>query len=827
MATPRHSSPPTVPADSDWVVVVAVAPGLGATRAHYPTSHSPLRSRPLIKLPPGSVIPRGWLRAQLELMRDGLTGRLDEISAFCRPDSGWLDPDGQTGWEEAPYWLRGFGDLGYVLGDARIIASAKKWFDALINSQQPDGWFGPRRNKANHDAWPNMVMLFALRSRQEATGDARVVPMMARYFKYRASLSDAELFPCQWGIGEYNARWWQHVRAADEIESIYWLHDRTGDDFLIELAERVYRLSADWNDNVPSWHGVNIAQGFRSPAVFYQQSGDPRFLDGAMRAYRRVYDLYGQAAGGMFAADENCREGHTDPRQAAEACSMVEIMHSLQYLLTLTGDVAFADKCEDVAFNSLPASMTPDLKALHYLTAPNMVQLDRRTKAPVLQNGGCMLAYSPHRYRCCQHNIAMGWPYFAEHLWMATRDGGLAATLYAESEVTAKVGDGTEVRVVEITDYPFDESVLFRVSTPRTMRFPLALRLPGWCEAPVIAVNGRTQHVQTTPRSYLILDRAWNDGDRIELRLPMSIRLKTWPRNGNAVSVNRGPLTYSLKIEERVVPFDDAEARELFADPEKWPACEVLPASAWNYGLVVDQQDPDSSFQLTARSGPFPAQPFDARTAPVSLIATGIRIPEWQTDQLDLVGKLQASPAYVEAGLQEQITLIPMGCARLRVSVFPTVTDSAEVGQRWISPPDLHKASQVSDEIAAVSDGIEPRGSNDSSAPRFTWRPHRGTTEWISWEFPKPTRVSEVHVYWYDEGDEGDCRAPRSWRLLYRNGQDWTPVVARGSAGTERNRYNRLAFTPILAGELKLEVQLQDGFTAGILEWTIGPLGPR
>jgi len=813
--------------DSASVVAIADNPSLGRHSPHYATSRPPLKPRPLIKLPPGCVRPLGWLRTQLDLMRDGFTGHLEEISAFCRPDSGWLDPEGKTGWEEAPYWLRGFGDLGYVLDDARIISAAKAWLDAVIKSQQPDGWFGPRDNKSAHDAWPNMIMLFALRSRYEATGDERIVPMMKRYFKYRAALKDADLFPSRWGVGEYNGQWWQHVRAADELESIYWLHDHTGDDSLLTLAERIHRLSADWNDNVVSWHGVNICQGFRAPAVFYQQSGDPRLLEGAFRTYRRVYDLYGQVPGGMFGADENCREGHTDPRQAAETCSMVEIMHSFQYLLALSGDAHWADKCEDVAFNSLPAAMTADLKALHYLTAPNMIQLDRRTKAPVLQNGGCMLAYSPHRYRCCQHNVAMGWPYYARHLWMATADGGLAATLYAQSEVTAKVGDGSVVRVTETTDYPFDDTVLLRVSLPRAVRFPLALRLPGWCDAPAISVNGKAQVFRPKSGAYAVLDRDWNDGDQIELRLPMSVRVKTWPADKNAVSVSRGPLSYSLRIEEKALPFDDTEARKPFADKDKWPARELFPASPWNYGLVIDPRDPASSFQIAPRTGPLPPQPFDVDAAPVKLIATGMRIPAWQADERDLVGELQQSPAYVEDGRPETLALIPMGCARLRISVFPTATTREADGRRWTSPPPVHTASHPADDIGAVSDGLEPRDSADPLIPRFTWQPRQGTTEWLTWRLPRPTRVSEVHVYWYDDGDKGGCRVPKSWRLLHRNGQDWAPVSPTMPAGTERNRFNRLTFTPVEAAELKLEVQLQENSSAGILEWTVGPLGPR
>src|SRR6202012_1512886 len=144
------------------------------------------------------------------------------------------------------------------------------------------------------------------------------------------------------------------------------------------------------------------------------------------------------------------------------------------------------------AFNSLPAASTPDCKALHYLTGANMVQLDRKNKAPGIENGGTMLSFSPFEvYRCCQHNVSHGWPYYAEELWLATSDGGLCASLYAPSEVTAKAGPGggTDVRIAESTDYPFADPIPLAVSTPAPAKFPLYLRVPGWSKQPSVRVN--------------------------------------------------------------------------------------------------------------------------------------------------------------------------------------------------------------------------------------------------------------------------------------------------------------------------------------------------
>ena len=631
----------------------------GNANRHYVSNRPPLLPSPLAKLPIGSIKPKGWVLTQLRLAADGLTGRLPELSKFCQPDSGWLTGQG-AGWEEAPYWLKGFGDIGYVLGDQRIISETAKWLDATLASQQPDGYFGPPANWEKHDLWPNMIMLFCLQSRYEALGDERIPPFMARYFEFQLNVPREQLLPESW----------QKVRGGDNLESVYWLYNLTGDPKLLELGKLIFEHTSDWTGGIASRHGVNITMGIRQPGVYYQQSHDPKHLDAVERNYRTVMDEFGQQPGGMFAADENCRTGYTDATQAAETCSMVEFMYSFESLLRITGNAMYADRVEDIAFNSLPASMTPDLKALHYLTAPNLVECDAGPTHN-FQNKGEMVAFNPWLYRCCQHNVAQGWPYYAEHLWMATREDGLAAVLYAACEVRAKVGSGTEVTVTEETDYPFGEEVAFTIRAKQPVAFPLCLRIPGWCEGASMEVNGKSVEVEAKPGGYVRLDRTWQDGDRVHLRLPMKIALSVWLTVGNSVSVNRGPLTYSLKIGEKW---------GRHAGTDEWPAHEVWPTTPWNYGLLVDRSKPEPSFEFTS-TGRKAEQLFTPEDAPVMLRARGKKILNWDIVN-NCAGKLQQSPIR-SAEPEEQIALIPMGCARLRIASFPTIGDGPDA-REWV-----------------------------------------------------------------------------------------------------------------------------------------------
>jgi hypothetical protein len=210
----------------------------------------------------------------------------------------------------------------------------------------------------------------------------------------------------------------------------------------------------------------------------------------------------------------------------------------------------------------------------------------------------------------------------------------------------------------------------------------------------------------------------------------------------------------------------------------------------------------------------------------VLLETWGQRIQEWQLDRYGLVGEVQASPARVERLAPETIELIPMGCARLRISAFPTVSASADA-KPWSMPSAVtHEASHVFDDLWALSDGLEPKSSSDPGIPRFTWWDHLGTTEWVTWEFESPRTVAQVHVYWFDDRGAGQCRVPASWRLLSRNGRSWKPVAARSEAGVNQDRYNSLFFEPVETTALKLEVKLQPSYSGGILEWVVGPRGP-
>ncbi|MDP4284789.1 MAG: glycoside hydrolase family 127 protein [Bacteroidota bacterium] len=655
----------------------------GGVNSFYTSNRSPLQPLSLIKLPVGTIRPQGWILKYLQLQRDGLTGQLGEISAWLdKKNNAWFSGNGKGdhGWEEVPYWLKGYGDLGYILKDKKMINETRSWLEKVFESQRADGYFGPgevTRNQQNQiikvpDLWPNMLMLWCLQSYYEYNADPRVIPFMTKYFKWQSTVPDSLLL----------RTYWENSRGGDNLYSIYWLYDHTGEKWLLNVADKIYRNTANWSqdDNLPNWHNVNVAQCFREPATYFMQNKDSNSLEATYKDFYLIRSLYGQVPGGMFGADENARKGYSDPRQAVETCGMVEQMSSDEILTGITGDPMWADNCEDVAFNTYPAAVMPDFRGLRYLTAPNMVISDSKNHSPGIQNAGPFLTMNPFSSRCCQHNHSQGWPYYEEHLWMATPDNGIAALLYNSSEVTVKVGNrtGHTVTLKQSTHYPFDEHIKIEVSTSSSVRFPLYLRVPGWCTAASVRINGKVVDVNAKAGSYIRLENTWKQGDVIELTLPMKVELQVWAQNKNSVSVNYGALTFSLKINEYYKKMNSKESAigdskwQASADQTKWPAYEIYPESMWNYGLYLTKQPVAQQFEIIKRPWPSNDFPFTQDAVPLIIEAKGKMIPDWTIDQYGLCGVLPQSPVTV-ATKEKEIELIPMGAARLRISAFPVV----------------------------------------------------------------------------------------------------------------------------------------------------------
>ena len=649
-------------------------PDTASKSVNYNSNRAPLAPAAFIKLPLGAITPEGWVGEMLKRQGDGLAGHLGEISAWLnKKGNAWLEKEGHAGWEEVPYWLRGYSDMSFILKDEKMKAETMVWIEAILASQRPDGWFGPMITNKNtgNDYWPNMIVLFTLQNYYEATGDKRVIDFMTKYFKYELAQPDGKII----------ASYWENMRGGDNLYSVYWLYNITGDAWLLDLATKLDRCTANWKmgNTLPNWHVVNIAQGFREPATYAMQSKNPAHTEATYFNFKHVRDLYGQVPGGMYGADENARKGYDDPRQGAETCSFAEQMTSDGILTRITGDVFWADNCEDVMFNSFPAAFTPDMKSLRYITSPNMVLADGRNHHPGIDNAGPFLMMNPFSSRCCQHNHTHGLPYYIGNMVMATNDNGLMTNLYGSATVNAKVGKKVGVTLKMESNYPFEETIRLSVDPAKSVTFPLYMRVPAWCDNASVKINGTESFTASSNNGYIKISRKWQKGDKVELVLPMKLWMREWKKNKNSVSVNYGPLTFSLLIKENYIKKGSKETAigdsrwQEGADAEAWPSWEIHPGSSWNYGLVYDPaKSLESQFTVEKRAYPADNNPFTNDNAPIQLKTKGRQIPAWGLDQHWLCGILPESPVTSTQPVTD-LTLVPMGGARLRISAFPVI----------------------------------------------------------------------------------------------------------------------------------------------------------
>jgi DUF1680 family protein len=633
-------------------------------------------AKPYTALPLGAVRPDGWLRHQLELMAQGMSGHLDELyPQVVGPRNGWLGGDGD-GWERGPYWIDGLLPLAYLLDDDKLKAKVQPWIEWTLTHQTADGYLGPvpfdkppapeaglQRDK-RRDWWPKMVMLKILQNFYTATGDERVIAALAKYFQYQ--LRELPKTPLD------HWTFWGNRRGGDNLMVVLWLYNKTGDEHLLQLAELIhaqtYRHTEEWNKldspltRHSGMHCVNIAQGMKHPVIYYQLHPEQRHLNAVRKAFADLDHHWGMPTG-LYGADEPLNS--KEPTTGSEFCTAVEMLFSLEKMVEITGDVRFADRLERIALNVLPTQADDEFRGKQYYSLVNQVVCARReTTAHLTDHEGTDVVYGVLTgYPCCTTNFHQGWPKFAQHLWYASADDGLAAFLYAPCTVRAKVADGTEVLIREVTDFPFDETIRLEIEPSAPVTFTLHLRVPSWCSRGTVAVNG-VPAIEKDGGSVVHLRREWQPGDRVELMLPMRVAISRWHRG--AAAVERGPLLFALRIGERWVDVENSDSYG--------PYRECHPTDPWNFGLIEARiHEPDDYFKVIEKSNSLAANPWNLVGAPIEIHTQGRRIDAWKLVN-QTAAPLPESPVSLPAAVSpEPIRLIPYGCTTLRIAEFPTV----------------------------------------------------------------------------------------------------------------------------------------------------------
>ncbi len=607
----------------------------------------PAGEQPWLKpLAPGRIRPLGWLRAQLELQARGLTGRLEDTWPDVGSNSGWRGGDGES-WERGPYYLDGLIPLAHALDDPGLKAKAQPWIEWILASQRPDGQFGP---SSNDDWWPRMVALKALIQHAEATGDPRVEPFIAAYARYQAATLPSRPL-AKWAV----------ARGAEALLALRWLHARTGEPFLLDLARLILSQTAPWERYLTReliqqpatvfshmTHVVNVAMALKQPVLRQWCEIGIDGLAVAMESLAALDHAHGQAQG-MFSGDEWLAGDR--PHHGVELCAVVELMFSLETLACAGGGGAIGDRLELIAFNALAATLTADMTAHQYHQQPNQVLVSiARRDWTYSSDAANTFGLEPH-FGCCTANMHQGWPKFATHLWLETQAGDLVALAYAPCAV-----DGSALSLEIETEYPFEETIRIRITRAPESERAIVLRLPEWCGAPDVAINGTPKGV-VREMGQTRLSRRWRVGDEIVLKLPM--RAEAVARPEGAASVRLGPL---------LMAFSPGEVWRAIPDSPGLGDWEVTPRRSWNLALELA---PGAPIVASVSRTPVGAIPFALAGAPVQAKVRARYLPEWE------LARNSAAPpprSPVTTALPPRmITLVPYGCARLRICEFPTL----------------------------------------------------------------------------------------------------------------------------------------------------------
>jgi DUF1680 family protein len=479
----------------------------------------------------------------------------------------------------------------------------------------------------------------------------------------------------------------------------------------------------------------------------------------------------------------------TNRKAYNETCASIALALWNHRMFLLHGDAKYIDVLERSLYNGVISGVALSGDRFFY---PNPLECDLKFRF----NQGSLERSRWFGTSCCPSNIARFIPSIPGYVY-ATQNRDLYVNLFVAGKAVIGL-DGDDVELVQTTDYPWSGSVRFSVSPHQRRQFALRIRIPGWARGEVLPsdlyhfaddvnsqwtvdVNG--QRIQPELESgYVVLDREWKSGDEIELTLPMPIRRvaaneRVEPDRGR-VAFQRGPLVYCVE-------------------------------GADHDGRVLDTWiSDDAQFDAVHRDQ----------------LLGGVTV---------LRGKANAAFRANDDTVQSrprQLTMIPYyaWCHRgpNEMSVWlPRSPDLAVVAP----PATVASTSKVTashcwhlDSVSATNDQVEPASSIDHDIARLTWWDHRGTKEWVQYEFTEPTRVESADVYWFDDTGRGQCRTPQSWKLLFRDAGKWKPVEPINDYGVAKNRYNQLRFRPVTTDALRIEVQLRDGFSAGILEWTVG-----
>ena len=622
---------------------------------------------------PGSTKPSGYLNSWVEKQNKGLSSHYKEqgypfdtpmwnggvgkiVPASIVYNDKTMETPAQDAWwpyEQSAYLLDGLVRLGIVSDDKEKIALFEKNLRFVLENPDQDGLLGHAYG-ASDSEWPMAVFFRAVMAYCDYADDKQAKEAFIRHFQklpqeklalgfrhinnlegvlkaYGWSGDKTLLSKALAAYNQHNEHYSRHLE--DEFE-LFWSKLTSGKNFII--------------------HGVSFSESLKLPVLLYLYSGKKEFLDGAVAALDRVIAAHEQIPG-LPSSNEDFTG--RDPLQGYETCVINDFAWSLGYFLMASGDGRYADRMEKIFFNAFPGSLLKDFSALQYLSSPNQV-----IATPGSSNSSFFRGVTPfrqfrssHSAQCCTGNVHRILPNYLLRMWMLNEDQAPSAVLYGPSEYTGTF-NGTGYKISERTNYPCEETVTFDFSTESAFEMPFTFRIPQWCCTPSAKINGEEIALSEAVKGFVTVRRIWNNGDTLELELPMKPvqkhdRYWSW--------FEYGPLVFSLPVKYRAV----REGSSPFAP------CNLLPEGVWDYAVA------EGTSGGIIRN---PEGDLFSDIAPLKLKIKGMKVSNF--GDLECGRYTPEVPLY-HTVLEEktELELIPYGNALLRITAFPDTVKRKDI----------------------------------------------------------------------------------------------------------------------------------------------------
>jgi uncharacterized protein len=666
-----------------------------------------------------------------------------------------------------------------------------------IDPAHPHPWSGTQRwileGVNSHELYDLGHLYEAAVAHYQATGKRTLLDIALR----TANLLDQTFGPGKQSI------WPGHQIVEMGLAKLY---RQTGDRRYLDLAKfmldsrgpessekgagnpyvQAHKKVIDQTEAVAGGHAVRATYMYAGMADVAALTGDVAYVSALDKIWENVAGKKLHITGGIGAraAGEAFGNDYELPNMSAynETCAAVGNDYWNHRLFLLHADAKYIDVMERTLYNGLISGVSLDGKTFFYqnpLEATGQAGKDQR---------------SPwFGVACCPGNITRFMASVPGYVY-AQRGDALWVNLYMANSADIKLDNGRTVRVTQDTRYPWDGAVKMTVNPDQSVPLTVNIRIPGWArnepvptdlyrftgkstETTTLKVNGKPLPVKLD-KGYVAVTRTWKKGDTIEMNLPMPVRRVAAndqvAADRGRVALQRGPIVYAAEWPDN----PNGKVRNL-----------MLPDKA---GLTTEFKPALLNGVTVIRSKAF-ALAYDAQGKVTKTEQEFTAIPYY---------------AWANRGRGQMLVWFPENEASAKPAPYPTIATTATVTTSGRKNP------------RTINDGEEPTSSSDPTS-YFDWWPKKGSTEWVEYAFENPAQVSECQLYWFDDTGHGEVRVPASWRLLYKDGNDWKPVENSGPYGVAKDGYNKVAFKSITTSGMRLEVTMQPNFSAGIQEWKV------